>query len=738
MPQTLLDLVQTGDFDAFESRCLELLTTAELPLAHLPTCFQALEAAGQAARIPALAQMVLENADLQSDARTALVIACAALNADPARADLRQTTIELYRRVHGDTPGFSAILDSSGLSGGAAPRVALRVLDLCLSLRVGDALVSRTDDRVVEVVEIDHERGLFTLRRGDRMTTVPAREVAREYERVAPDDFRVLRQLHPQRVAELLRTDPVTVVIGLIHAHGGRLDADQLKDELVPKHLDAQEWSKWWSGVRTRLKRSPHVIVEGRAPVVLRYTAEGVTLESETWAAFAAADGPVTWLNVIETYLRETKARRATADQELLRRCGEHIVGHVGRTRGRRPAEALAAALVLDRLSELELPLPLAPRSLVAEILQAAPDPAQLILGLGDDPLWERALAALADALPDRWPDCVTALLPVAPASQLDLLSDAARRGGRLDAVQSCIDDALADPVDFPEVVYWLWKGPQEAAGLRLPTDGVLFNAVFGALSALASLGSPPPDYARLFRARMKAAIGLREYARVREYLQICDPAAAVTYRRQFERLEGLGTNARTKLLDLLRAAHPQLWVRREEKLAPWADPEVIWVTQAGLDRKVAERDHVVNVKMKENAVRIGEAASHGDLSENSEYKFALEERDFLRARLARINSELSLARVLTPHDVPTDSVGIGSRVALRRVSDGAVRELTILGPFETDVEKEIYNYQAPICQKLMGLRVGQRTWLTLDGVEHEFEVTALANGLPVAATGGS
>ena len=36
----------------------------------------------------------------------------------------------------------------------------------------------------------------------------------------------------------------------------------------------------------------------------------------------------------------------------------------------------------------------------------------------------------------------------------------------------------------------------------------------------------------------------------------------------------------------------------------------------------------------------LGEAASRGDLSENSEYKFAIEERNLLRARLAQLNSE--------------------------------------------------------------------------------------------------
>jgi transcription elongation factor GreA len=136
---------------------------------------------------------------------------------------------------------------------------------------------------------------------------------------------------------------------------------------------------------------------------------------------------------------------------------------------------------------------------------------------------------------------------------------------------------------------------------------------------------------------------------------------------------------------------------------------------------------------MKENAKAIGEAASHGDLSENSEYKFALEERDLLRARVANIQNELSLARLLTADDVQTDTVTVGTRVTLERVDPGAPedhRQMTILGPWEADIERGVYNYRAPMCQKLRGLRVGDTAALDLDGAERQWRIAAIQNAL--------
>ena len=58
-----------------------------------------------------------------------------------------------------------------------------------------------------------------------------------------------------------------------------------------------------------------------------------------------------------------------------------------------------------------------------------------------------------------------------------------------------------------------------------------------------------------------------------------------------------------------------------------------------------AELDELLNVRVPENQRAIGEAAAHGDLSENAEYTAALEERDQLMRRAGRVRSEVESAR---------------------------------------------------------------------------------------------
>jgi transcription elongation GreA/GreB family factor len=363
-------------------------------------------------------------------------------------------------------------------------------------------------------------------------------------------------------------------------------------------------------------------------------------------------------------------------------------------------------------------------------MLAAAARPVELIAGLEDVELWSAAVKALLAARPDDGAQRVAELLPAAPAAVLDQVVAVCLGGAQAGQVETIVDAALTEPVKHPEVIFWLWKGPQAHATLSLPSDLDLFSAILGTLTALGRSLNPGEAAMKRFRHRVKAALALKDYARVKSAISSIDLNRAITIRQQLVRLEGLGDNARTAMLDILRSRFPELWRVVEQRVEPWEDAAVLYNTRQGIERRTAERDHMINVTMRENARRIGEAAALGDLSENSEYKFALEERDMLRARLALMNNELSLAATIDPGEVPTDHVGIGSRVVLRPTAGGEPREMTFLGPFDGNLERGIYNYRAPTSQKLLGHRVGDRVALAFEGPEVEFEIVEIANGL--------
>ncbi len=725
----LMQLARDGNVDAFEKRCLEVLEGGA-DLATLATSFQQFERKTLTQKVATIGQMVLENRDSATDPAAALAIARVALLADLNSETLRTRVAELYRRVHGETPGFHQLLDLSGLESGRPPRNALRLLDFCLNVHAGDVLVSRTEGHVCEVLDVSLADGQITMRRDNRPKTVSALELSREFDRVDADDFRVLRQLRPQRLLELLESNPAKVIIDLIRVHENVLDQNLLKRELCPRYIDEKDWNKWWTDARAVLKRHPNVVMEGRSPVVLSYREVALTVEDELWTQVTAAKDPKKWLALVEGYLREKKSHKEQPSRETLQRIHGHIVNFIKAIGDKRPVEALGCALVAEKLDE-ECGLQGDDvKKLAVDMLRKAPDPAALIARIEDAALWERVLPTLGTARPEEAARVAVALIPIAPASQIDDLVEMARAGGRVAEIQPHIDAAFTKPHEYPEVTYWLWKGPTNKEGLKLPTEGELFTRNILTLSSLGRTLLVPTETVKRYRHRIKAAISLKDFGLARLAIAKIEGPAAITLRGQLERLDGLGDNTPAKLLDILRDVHPDMWRVVQKRIEQWDDSETIYTTRAGLQKKTEERDTLVNVTMRDNARRIGEAASYGDLSENSEYKFALEERDLLRARLAQMNNELSIAQTIEPEEVPTATIGVGSRVTFRRTSDGNMRTITFLGPFEADVERGILNYRAPVSRKLMGLTQGDRVTVALEGSDAEFEVISIENGL--------
>lgn len=719
---TLTDLARIGQVRALEDRWLSAIEQPE----QRPDLIEALNTLnrnGRGSEAAALAWTWLATEKEKSTPAELLELGRDLIIASGDNDEMRKEILRLYEEVFSDRPEISRLIDASGLRGGKSPRRALRTLEICLGLKVGDYLIGRSDENVVQVTAIDPETCEYTVktRRGEK--TLDADALGLAYDPIDTNDFRVLIQSRPDEIRELLESDPVMLVIGMLQSHRGRLDSDQLEHLLVPAFIPADKFAAWWSKAKTALKRSQNVIVEGRNPVILTYDAKGQTLEDEVEPQWARAETPQQRLAVVETYLREAKARRTGVKPATVQRFHRDLVSRVNAARKGSPAHALAEALVIDRLAESG---ELSTESTASAILRESPDVVGLLRQIGDNTLYSRALELLQRVRPDAWPDLYLQLLPFAPTEACETIARALVKTGRQEQLAAVCREIPADFTSHLEAICWFWRGSSIEGLSPLPPRELLLR-LLNHLSELTISDSTPPSVLRHARQTIRSAMSAGKYARYRQVIEGMEPGLASTVRRTVDRLDGLGQVVRSTMLKIIQETHPELYVKA--RVDPWLDENILFGTQTGMHKREEELNFLVNVKMKENAKAIGEAASHGDLSENSEYKFALEERDLLRARVAVIQNELSMARLLTANDVQTDTVTVGTRVALED-SQGHRREMTILGPWEADIEKGVYNYRAPLPGKLRGLQVGDTAMLDLDGTEREWRITSIVNAL--------
>lgn len=682
---------------------------------------------GRAAEAEALAWAAMEAITGRTAPSEALRVAGAFLLALGDGADLRKQVAALYRSAYSDCEGLEALLQESGIEGGRPVRRALRTLEVCLAVKPGDFLTRRDDDGAAKILAIDRGAWDFHLSLGRADETLGAVLLADAYQPSSATDFRVMRQFAPDRLAERLQKAPATVVVDLCRRRGDRIDTAELEALLVPDLLSAAEWKKWWTKARADLKQNPQVTVDGRSPYVITYSARAASRDDAFLVEFAEIREPLAQLTQLERYVREAKARKESPAPEVLARCYELLAARTHKKHEQHAASAAVLALATLRAAELAGVTPPLEEA-VAEIASVADLPA-LFHKLDSDVLVDWACTCLERARPADWQTVLLAMLPGLLPQACDRVAARLAAGGCTPAeFTPAVQQILAAPDEHFDALLWLWDGPSAAEQIGVPPLVTVLVRLLRTLEESRRSDTVPKETVKEISARARAILPARRYERFRRCLEGLEPGMALALKTQIARSESLARAVREDLLQIIREKFPSFDAQRE--VEPWAREDVIFVTRLGLARKQEEIEQHVNVKMRDNARAIGHAAELGDLSENSEYKFALEERDLLRARLAQMNAEVAMAKVIAAEEVSTDRVGIGTRVVFVRQVDNQRYEMTFVGPWEADAGKGLYNYKAPLCQKLMGKRVGDVVDFDHLGAVGTYTIAEIHNGL--------
>lgn len=152
-----------------------------------------------------------------------------------------------------------------------------------------------------------------------------------------------------------------------------------------------------------------------------------------------------------------------------------------------------------------------------------------------------------------------------------------------------------------------------------------------------------------------------------------------------------------------------------------------IFLTQEGLTKLEDELHYLKATKRGEVAERIKEARGHGDLSENSEYDAACEERAMVEARIRTLEEQLKYAQVVDQNDMKKDIVQVGSVVRVYDFEFEEEIEYSIVGMTESNPAQNKISDQSPVGKTLLGKRVGETVVVSAPGGEYTYEIRGIS-----------
>jgi transcription elongation factor GreA len=129
------------------------------------------------------------------------------------------------------------------------------------------------------------------------------------------------------------------------------------------------------------------------------------------------------------------------------------------------------------------------------------------------------------------------------------------------------------------------------------------------------------------------------------------------------------------------------------------------YLTQERFEELKMELEHLKTERRKEIAENLEYARSLGDIRENAEYQDARELQAATEERIAKIESVLQSANIVSHKK--SDTVSLGSNVVIVKDGEKEKHDYQIVGSEEADMALRKISHLSPLGEAMMGKKKG-------------------------------
>ena len=108
------------------------------------------------------------------------------------------------------------------------------------------------------------------------------------------------------------------------------------------------------------------------------------------------------------------------------------------------------------------------------------------------------------------------------------------------------------------------------------------------------------------------------------------------------------------------------------------------------------------------------------------EYKYGKEKQEMLNIAVGKLSAEIDKAKVFDKSTLNLSKVSFGTKVTLHNLDTDQNAVYTILGPWESDPEKNIISYIAPLGDELLGAEVDDELHFEINDTVYNFKVLSI------------
>jgi transcription elongation GreA/GreB family factor len=534
---------------------------------------------------------------------------------------------------------------------------------------------------------------------------------------LAMEHFLVRKATDIASIKNLAKENPVALVQNILESLDGKASAQQIGEWLIGDIFTEAEWKRWWESTRKALRASGGFSIPAKKTDPIEIRGEGVSHADELLAAFNKAKQPKQQIAAFEQIIKSHEQFKEPEKQ--LQPIVVAIENAAARNQKLHPELAFQLIIARDELlalipslhtTHIGLTLP----KLIVE------EEKRLTLILPNLPAAKekRVLQALPSALGAGWTERALRLMEASHGRMVAQIPRILNETGQHAELRTMLERSIREHSATSEMLIWLC-GEKEDWGDLITPD--LLWAILAALER--EQHSSTGRGSKL----QKAVVDDREL--LGEIFKKVDVGLARDAMRRLQVTPLFDELTKRSLLARMVKVYPEL-----ESMIAGAETQekaALIVSWSSLEKRRAEYEEVVKVKIPENTKEIAIARSYGDLSENFEFKAAKQMQSVLMRRKSELEQMLHDARGTSFENPDTSRVSIGTIVILRNAETNNEETYTILGAWDGDPDRHIISYQTAIGQALLGHELGEAISLNRDEGSAQFTIVSIQPAPP-------
>lgn len=655
------------------------------------------------------------------DYDTSIKILKIMLDKDPTSEYCRKEIIDTYRKKYKDHSFLEDYIKISNLEGQWRNiHDAITSFERHIAFDKGNFVYHRTwgIGRIREV-----SKDIFSIDFPSKKDHRMKLEMALNSLKVLPKNhIWVLKLKNIDKLKEMVKSDIPWTLKTLISSYDNKVSAKNIKEELVPDILSTSSWNTWWSNAKKVLKTDPKFGVADNEDDVFQMRDKPLSFEEKTYNSFKAAKDFIQRFNLIIDYIDN-----AETDSEYLEDMSAYFITYLN-SLSNVNEQTICSFLLINSIQKRFPYIKLNYEYKFKDFLAEIEDPIKIYEDIHFNDYKKEYLIQLKKNH-SSWIEVFTRIFYFYPNRFIfDELSNK-----DLSYVDKMINEIVSAYKEYREAFFWIVTNvlnEEKASELNIDYNGVILSLIH-----LIELTGKDVNLKKDVTRNKRVATQIKDFLFkndfLADYIRKSDEDFCKRLYNISNELLSVDGESIVMIKNTISEKFPD--IDTEDKslkfdvgMGKSAIMDKLLTTKESLIRMQQELLHIKDVEIPDNSKEIGYAMEKGDLKENAEFKAAKERQTYLQNRLNKLMTDIGRATVVKKDDIKGDFITFGTKVTLFDTITKSNLEYIILGPWESNTEKNIISYQSPLGAKLLDKKENDEVSFNLNDKDYHYLVKSV------------